>query len=143
MKAQNEQYLERTQKSFDRQAMMKTLGAELSVLAPGKVEIRFPYNPKFTQQNDYLHAGIVTTIMDSACGYAAFTLMPPDADVLTVEFKVNLLRPAKGEVFTSSAVVLKPGKTISVVEALLYSPEYGEQGDKPVASMTATIMTMI
>lgn len=140
MTPQDPDYEIRTHESFGRQAVMHTLGAALSIQEPGAVSIRFPFAPRYTQQNGYVHAGIVATILDSACGYAAYTLMPPDADVLTVEFKVNLLRPAKGDVFTAKATVVKAGRTISVVEAALYSPEYGEQ--KPVATMTATIMTM-
>ncbi len=141
MEAQDTDYESKTQESFGRQAVMQTLEAELSIQGPGIVSICFPFQSRFTQQNGYIHAGIVATILDSACGYAAFTLMPEGADVLTVEFKVNLLRPATGDHFAAKARVVKPGKTISVVEATLYSSEYGE--GKPVATMTATIMTML
>jgi len=141
LEAQDTGYESKTLESFGRQAVMQTLDAELSIQGPGIVSIRFPFQSRFTQQNGYIHAGIVATILDSACGYAAFTLMPQGADVLTVEFKVNLLRPAKGDHFAAKATVVKPGKTISVVEAALYSSEYGE--GKPVATMTATIMTML
>ncbi|MFK4754641.1 PaaI family thioesterase [Oceanobacter antarcticus] len=96
MEAQDTGYESKTLESFGRQAVMQTLDAELSIQGPGIVSIRFPFQSRFTQQNGYIHAGIVATILDSACGYAAFTLMPQGADVLTVEFKVNLLRPAKG-----------------------------------------------
>ncbi len=140
MHAQDEKYRHKTLESFARQAVMQTLGAELNIQAPGVVSISFPFQAQYTQQNGYIHAGIVATILDSACGYAAFTLMPMGTDVLTVEFKVNLLRPAKGDSFTAAARVVRPGRTISVVEAILHSSEYGEQ--KPVATMTATIMTM-
>ena len=87
--------------SFAKQAVMKLIGARLSLIEPGIVEIALPYRPDLTQQDGYLHAGIVTTIADSACGYAAFTLMPAGAAVLSVEFKVNLLRPAKGDSFVA------------------------------------------
>lgn len=140
MHAQDEKYRHKTLESFARQAVMQTLGAELNIQAPGVVSISFPFQAQYTQQNGYIHAGIVATILDSACGYAAFTLMPMGTDVLTVEFKVNLLRPAKGDSFTAAARVVRPGRTISVVEAILHNSEYGEQ--KPVATMTATIMTM-
>jgi uncharacterized protein (TIGR00369 family) len=141
VEAQDTGYESKTFESFGRQVVMQTLEAELSIQGAGIVSIRFPFQSQFTQQNGYIHAGIVATILDSACGYAAFTLMPQGADVLTVEFKVNLLRPAKGDNFVAKATVVKPGKTISVVEAALYSSEYGEE--KPVATMTATIMTML
>lgn len=96
MEAQDTGYESKALESFGRQAVMQTLEAELSIQGPGIVSIRFPFQSRFTQQNGYIHAGIVATILDSACGYAAFTLMPQGADVLTVEFKVNLLRPAGG-----------------------------------------------
>lgn len=133
-------YKKKALRSFYLQSAMKSLQAELLVQGPGVVSIKFPYQSKYTQQNGYIHAGILSTILDSACGYAAYTLMPPDADVLTVEFKVNLLRPAKGEAFEAKGKVLKAGRTLSVVEGTIHSSEYSEE--KPVASMTATIMTI-
>ena len=141
MDAQDVSYREKVKESFNRQVVMHTLGAELSIQGPGIVSIRFPFQPEYTQQNGYIHAGIATTVLDSACGYAAFTLMPPEADVLTVEFKVNLLRPAMGAHFTARARVIKPGRTLSVVDAALFSPAYDE--DKPVATMTGTIMAIV
>lgn len=140
MQAQDPDYQARTHSSFNRQAVMKTLDARLHIQKPGKVSIHFPYKADFTQQNGYVHAGIVATVLDSACGYAAYTLMPANADVLTVEFKVNLLRPARGDRFTATASVVKAGRTLTVAEAALHSPEYGDH--KPVATMTATIMTV-
>lgn len=140
MKVQDEHYKDRTAASFSRQAVMKTLDATLTIDSPGRVSISFPFNEIFTQQNGFIHAGIISTVLDSACGYAAYTLMSAKADVLTVEFKVNLLRPAKGSHFTASAHVVKAGRSISVVEATLHSAELGEQ--KPVATMTGTIMTI-
>src|SRR6266566_3239498 len=83
--------------SFAKQSVMELIGAKLSRIEPGLVEITVPYRTDLTQQHGYLHAGVVTTIADSACGYAAYSLMPAGAEVLSVEFKVNLLRPAKGE----------------------------------------------
>ena len=96
---------------------MQLIGAELTLVEPGVVEISLPYRKDLTQQDGYLHAGIVTTIADSACGYAAYTLMPPETEVLSVEFKVNLLRPARGETFVAVAEVVKAGKTLTVVRA--------------------------
>ena len=97
--------------SFAKQTVMTSIGAELTKVGPGFCEISLPYKIELTQQNGFLHAGIVTTIADSACGYAAYSLMPANSDVLSVEFKVNLMRPAKGKSFIAVAEVLKPGKT--------------------------------
>ena len=108
-------------RSFAQQSIMTLIGASLSLVQPGIVEITLPYRQDLTQQNGYLHAGIVTTIADSACGYAAFTLMPPGAGVLSVEFKVNLLRPAQGDSFVARAEVIKAGKTLSVVRADVFA----------------------
>jgi uncharacterized protein (TIGR00369 family) len=113
----NPSFAEEIKQSFAKQAIMALIGAELSRVEPGLVEITLPYRSDLTQQHGYLHAGIVTTIADSACGYAAYSLMPPHSEVLSVEFKVNLLRPAKGETFLAVAEVVKAGKTLTVVRA--------------------------
>ena len=127
--------------SFARQAVMSTIGAELVSVVPGAVQISLPYRADLTQQNGYLHAGIVTTIADSACGYAAYTLMPPNSAVLSVEFKVNLLRPAKGEEFLAIAEVLKPGRTLTVVRADVFANHKSER--VLVATMLGTMMCLI
>ena len=127
--------------SFAKQAVMTTIGAELVSVAPGVVQISLPYRADLTQQNGYLHAGIVTTIADSACGYAAYTLMPPNAAVLSVEFKVNLLRPAKGQEFLAVAEVLKPGRTLTVVRADVFANPKSERA--LVATMLGTMMCLI
>ncbi|HEY6246557.1 MAG TPA: PaaI family thioesterase [Pyrinomonadaceae bacterium] len=127
--------------SFARQAVMKTIGAELVNVVPGAVQISLPYRVDLTQQNEYLHAGIVTTIADSACGYAAYTLMPPNSAVLSVEFKVNLLRPAKGEEFLAIAEVLKPGRTLTVVRADVFANPKNER--VLVATMLGTMMCLL
>src|SRR6185295_1402506 len=95
----NPAFAEEIKQSFAKQTIMALISAELSRVEPGVIEITLPYRADLTQQHGYLHAGIVTTIADSACGYAAYSLMPPNSEVLSVEFKVNLLRPAKGEKF--------------------------------------------
>ncbi|HEV8133101.1 MAG TPA: PaaI family thioesterase [Pyrinomonadaceae bacterium] len=120
---------------------MTTIGAELVSVVPGAVQISLPYRADLTQQNGYLHAGIVTTIADSACGYAAYTLMPPNSAVLSVEFKVNLLRPAKGEEFLAIAEVLKPGRTLTVVRADVFANPKSER--VLVATMLGTMMCLI
>jgi uncharacterized protein (TIGR00369 family) len=127
--------------SFARQTAMTTIGAELVSVVPGAIQISLPYRADLTQQNGYLHAGIVTTIADSACGYAAYTLMPPNSAVLSVEFKVNLLRPAKGEEFLAIAEVLKPGRTLTVVRADVFANPKSER--VLVATMLGTMMCLI
>ena len=137
---QDANYAEKVKNSFAQQEFMETIGAVLTKVAPGSVEIRLPYQPRLTQQHRFLHAGVVAAVLDTACGYAAFTLMPPEAEVLTVEYKVNLLAPAKGEELFARAQVLKPGKTISVCTAEATM----RQGDreKVVAHMTGTMISI-
>ena len=115
--ARNPNFADEVRSSFAAQSIMQLIGAELAVIEPGVVEIALPYRRDLTQQDGYLHAGIITTIADSAAGYAAFSLMPAGARVLSVEFKVNLLRPASGDNFLARAEVIKPGKTLTVVRA--------------------------
>src|SRR5215510_11458349 len=123
MKPRNSSFADEIKQSFVKQTIMGLIGAELSRVEPGVVEIRLPYRADLAQQHGYLHAGIVTTIADTACGYAAYSLMPPNSEVLSVEFKVNLLRPAKGETFSVVAEVVKSGKTLTVVRADVFGIE--------------------
>lgn len=135
-------YEERVRRSFARQTVMTTIGAELTSVTPGIVEIEMPYSAALTQQHGYLHAGIISTALDSACGYAAFSLMPADAAVLTIEFKVNLLAPGKGERFLFRGSVTKPGRTIIVADGQAYA--FSAEGEaKLIATMTGTMMTII
>ncbi len=106
-------YQARVEDSFQQQQAMKTLGISLVGVIAGEVEFKLPFHAKLTQQHGFIHTGVISTALDSACGYAAFSLMPADAEVLTVEFKINLLSPAKGEYFTFIDKVIKPGKTIT------------------------------
>ncbi len=115
---------------------MELIGAKLSRVEPGIVEITVPYRTDLTQQHGYLHAGVVTTIADSACGYAAYSLMPAGSEVLSVEFKVNLLRPAK---FLARAEVIKPGKTLTVVRADVFGLSGDESQRTLIASMLGTM----
>ena len=135
--AKNPEFAADVRKSFAAQSIMQTIGAQLSRVEPGIVEISLPYRTDLTQQNGYLHAGIITTIADSAAGYAAFTLMPTGASVLSVEFKVNLLRPASGEVFLARAEVIKAGKTLTVVRADVFGISGNER--TLVATMQGTM----
>jgi uncharacterized protein (TIGR00369 family) len=132
----------RVRASFGRQAVMATLGAALEAVEAGRVVIAMAHRPQLTQQHGFLHAGIVSTALDSACGYAAFSLMPADAAVLTIEFKVNLLAPARGPQFRFEGQVTKAGRTISVVDGRAYQHD---GGGEPVliATMTATVMTVL
>src|SRR6266704_3642474 len=114
---QNPSFAAEIRASFAKQSVMELIGAKLSRIEPGVVEITLPYRADLAQQHGYLHAGVVTTIADSACGYAAFTLMPAGSNVLSVEFKVNLLRPAQGVEFVTRAEVIKAGRTLTVVRA--------------------------
>lgn len=131
----------RVRASFARQQAMKTIGAELTLVTPGVVEIEMPYSPALTQQHGFLHAGVISTALDSACGYAAYSLMPADAAVLTIEFKVNLLAPGRGEKFLFRGSVTKPGRTIIVADGQAYA--FASDGEaKLIATMTGTMMTV-
>jgi len=128
----------RVRASFSQQGMLAALGAQIGLLRAGEVHLVAPYDARFTQQDGFLHAGIVTTLADSACGYAAFTLMPAASRVLSVEFKVNLLSPARGERFRAEGRVIKAGKTITVCEGKLFSMQ-GEE-ESLCAIMQATMI---
>lgn len=134
----NSDFARRVQYSFARQGAMHTLGAELSLLEPGAVDVCLDWAPGLTQQHGFLHAGMVSTALDSACGYAGLTLMPADAAVLTIEFKINLLAPAKGQRFRMEGRVLKPGRTITVTEGRAYAIDEGRE--KLIATMGCTLM---
>jgi uncharacterized protein (TIGR00369 family) len=139
--ASNPRFAEDIKRSFANQSIMALIGAELNLLEPGIVEITLPYRTNLGQQNGYLHAGIVTTIADSAAGYAAYSLMSAGAEVLSVEFKVNLLRPAQGKSFLARAEVIKPGRTLTVARADVFG--IAESGAlELVATMLATIICL-
>lgn len=124
--------------SFARQTVMPLLGARLVRVEAGAVSIEIGYREDLCQQHGLLHAGIVTTVLDSACGYAALTAMPAGSDVLSVEFKVNLLRPASGQRFRADATVIRPGRTVTVVRADCFAS--GDGGERLVATMLATMI---
>ena len=141
MKPTNPDFAAAVAQSFAQQPIMNLIGARLALVEPGIVEIALPYRADLTQQNGYLHAGIVTTIADSACGYAALSLMPEGSGVLSVEFKVNLLRPARGDSFVTRAEVIKAGRTLSVVRADVFAIDAGDER-KLVATMQGTMMCL-
>ncbi|MBF6630007.1 MAG: PaaI family thioesterase [Comamonas sp.] len=132
--------LQRVRDSFAQQGAMGTLGAQLTHVAPGEVDICFDWATGLTQQHGFIHAGMLSAAMDSACGYAGFSLMPPEAGVLTIEFKINLLAPAKGQRFRCEGRVLKPGRTILVAEGRAYAIEDGKE--KLCATMQCTLMAV-
>jgi uncharacterized protein (TIGR00369 family) len=137
----NPAFAEEIKQSFAKQTVMELIGAQLRRIEPGVVEITLPYRADLAQQDGYLHAGIVTTIADSAAGYAAYSLMPPNSQVLSIEFKVNLLRPAKGESFLASAEVVKSGQTLTIVRADVFGVEQTERREL-IATMLGTMICL-
>jgi len=133
-------YADRVRASFDRQKIMMLIGAHLVRLAPGECEIHLPFKPELSQQHGYYHGGIIGTIADSAGGYAAFTLMPPDASVLTVEYKMNLLAPGDGELLIARGRVLKAGRTLVVTQVDAGVVKEGRE--TACATLLQTLMTM-
>jgi uncharacterized protein (TIGR00369 family) len=139
-------YAERVRRSFARQVVMQTIGATLTRVEPGLVEIELPFSDALTQQHGFLHAGVISTALDSACGYAALTLMPANAGVLSIEFKVNLLAPAKsGHRFSFRGSITKPGRTIIVSDGQAFALALGgapEAEPRLIATMTGTMMVV-
>lgn len=134
----NPDFVRVVQESFRRQALMQTLGVSIAHLAPGEVHLSLPYSPQFAQQNGYLHAGVVASIADSANGYAAFSLAAADTDVLAVEFKINLMAPAKAPTFLACGRVLRPGRTLTVCLAEVFAIDGADR--VAVATMLSTII---
>lgn len=130
----------RVRASFARQKLMATMGVVVVHVAPGAVDLALPYRGDLTQQDGFLHAGSIAALADSACGYAAYTLMPADANVLSIEFKLNLLAPAVGDRLVARARVVRAGRTISVVRADVFA-ERGDEDPRLVATMLGTMMT--
>lgn len=130
--------VERVRASFARQGAMATLGAELADVAAGRVDIAVSIEPHLSQQDGFLHAGIVVAALDSACGYAALTLMPSEAEVLTVELKVNMLAPASGHRLVAEGEVVRAGRTLTVCRGEAYAQRGSERVH--VATMLATMV---
>ena len=126
--------------TFEQQRAMKTLGISIVRLEPGEVDLAMDYRAELTQQHGFIHAGIITAGLDNACGIAAFTLMPAATGILTVEFKTNLLAPAKGQRFVFRAVVVKSGRTLTVCDARAFAEDNGVE--TLVATMTGTLMAL-
>lgn len=133
----------RVRASFARQAAMTLIGAELAMVEPGRIVMTLAHSERVTQQHGFVHAGIVATALDSACGYAAATLMPFDAGVLTIEFKINLLAPARGPLLRIEGQVTKAGRSISVADGRAWQPHPTRPDEfQLVATLTATLMTV-
>ncbi len=142
LQAADPAYADRVRASFAAQPAMATLGCRLLEVAPGRVVLSMQHRAELTQQHGFLHAGIVSTALDSACGYAGFSLMPADAAVLTIEFKVNLLAPARGPWFRFEGLVTKAGRTISVVDGRAFQAAAPDAEPALFATMTTTVMTL-
>ncbi len=138
---QDPDYEARVRRNFANQRAMATLGISLTRVEPGMLELQMPYDEKLSQQNGFLHAGAISTALDTACGLASYTLMPAQADILTVEFKINLLAPAKGQAFRFVGHVVKPGRTLVIAEGRAFANDDGRE--KLIATMSATMMTML
>ncbi|HVK89959.1 MAG TPA: PaaI family thioesterase [Mycoplana sp.] len=134
------EFRERITSSFRRQAVMHLIGAQLTRVEHGTVEIELPFDEKLTQQHGFLHAGVISAALDSACGYAAYSVIDPDASILTIEFKVNLMSPGRGDWFLFRGEVTKPGSNIIVADGRAYAVREGPA--KLIASMTGTMMVV-
>lgn len=133
-------YAHRVRESFDLQGAMRHVGARLLKVEPGHVEIGVELRPELTQQHGFMHGGVVAMVLDSACGYSAFSLMPSDCGVLTIEFKINFVAPARGQRLRMVGQVIKPGRTVNVVEGRAWVLD-GDQ-ERLCATMAATMMTV-
>ncbi|HEX8559257.1 MAG TPA: PaaI family thioesterase [Pyrinomonadaceae bacterium] len=139
-KTRDPDYERRVRESFARQRVMETMGARLLRVAPGEVEIGLGFSEALTQQHGYLHAGVVAAVVDSACGYAALTLTEAGAEVLSIEFKLNLLSPAAGREFVARARVVRAGRNVTVCAGDLFALAGDGAGEKVVATMLGTMM---
>jgi uncharacterized protein (TIGR00369 family) len=133
-------FAQRVRASFQQQTVMAAIGASVRSVAPGAVEIELPFRADLCQQDGFLHAGIVTTIVDSACGYAAYTLMPAGARVLSVEFKINFLAPAIGDRFIARGMVARAGRTVTVCTGEVVA--VSQDSERAIALMQATMLAV-
>ena len=140
MEPRDPNFEQRVRASFGKQRLMQTIGASIDAVTPGRVALRLPFREDLTQQHGFLHAGTIAAVADSACGYAALTLMPPDAAVLSIEFKVNMLAPAKGDAIVARGDVIRAGRTVMVCRADVFAIAGG--AEKLVAAMQGTMMVV-
>lgn len=127
---------EKIKQSFDKQGLMKTFNAKLIAVEKGQVKITCDFSDELTQQHGFFHAGVATSIVDSACGYAALTMMPDDMEVLSVEFKINFMKPAKTDKLVAIGKVLQAGRTLTICEGYVYD----SSEEKLISKMTATMI---
>lgn len=139
-KIRNENFADRVKGSFARQGFMNFLDARLTLIEPGSVEIQIPYRKELTQQHEFFHGGVIGTIADNAGGYSAFTLMAKTDSVLSIEFKLNFMSPARGDLLIARGNVLRPGRLITTCKAEIYTVHNGQE--KLCASMLGTFLTM-
>lgn len=132
----------RVRESFGRQNAMRMVGARMVRVAPGEVEISMAFSAELTQQHGFVHGGVIGMVLDSACGFASLTLMPPQAGILTIEYKLNLLAPGRGERFRFVGRVRKAGRTITLADGEAFAVETGGR-ERLIATMTATEMTIV
>lgn len=135
--------MQRITESFEKHAFMHTLGAKLTNVESGEVVIEIPFRDDLVQQHGFLHAGVVTTVVDTACGYAALTQMPEGAEVVTVEFKVNFMAPAVGDLFVAKGSVVRAGKTLTVTQGDVYAITNNAKKQKHIATMQATMFAVV
>ena len=140
MSGDTDDIAQRIRTSFDKQGLMRTIGATLGSIASGQVEIVLVPNPEVSQQHGFVHAGAVSAIADTAAGYAALSLMPEDRGVLTTEFKINLLAPATGERIVARGKVIKTGRTLTLAQTEVFAETQGKE--RLIAFLTATLMAI-
>lgn len=140
MDYRNPKAVARMKADFDRQGAMASLGIAVADVAPGRVALQMPFNADFTQHHGFMHAGVITTAMDSACGFAAFTLMDAEAEVMTVEFKANFMSPARGQQFRFEGDVVKSGRTLTFTQGRTIAIDAGVE--TVVATLSATMMAV-
>ncbi len=140
----DEHFVERIRASFERQQFMETIGAKLIRIEPGFCEIHVPYDSRLTQQHGFFHAGVVGTVADNAAGYAAFSLMAATSSILTVEFKLNLISPADGNLLIGRSTVLKNGKTLTICRSDVFIVKAGSsgEGEKLCAASQSTLIEL-
>jgi uncharacterized protein (TIGR00369 family) len=142
-KATNPDYAAAVRESFGRQGLMHTLGARVVAIEPGFCVIEMPYAPAVSQQQGYFHGGAIGAIADNAAGYAAYSLMPPGSEILTVEYKINLIRPALPPTLRAEGRVLRAGKTLTVCRADVYHMKDGAPGSlEACALLQSTLMRL-
>ena len=140
LRTPNPDFAVRVRESFARQAFMAHIGAELTEVGAGTCEITLPYREELTQQHGFFHGGVIGTLADNVCGYAAFTLAPADASILTVEYKINIVSPGDGERLVARAKVARPGRSLVVCQADIHAMKGGSE--KLVATALGTMMLM-